>query len=280
VVVGMGFIDSEVAASLRQSDVEVTVVDRNSVPLRRILGEEVGRVVEEIHRDHGAELIFEDKVAAFEGVERVERITTERGRRIECDFVVVGLGVEPATELLAGTGVEIDNGIMVDEYLRTGVEGIYAAGDVANHYHPVFERHIRVEHWQNVLKQGPAAARNMLGENEPYGEIPWFWSDQYEHNLQYAGFHTEWDELVVRGSMEERIFLAFYRKGGRVLAAVSLNWGRDLRRSMPLIKAREPIEAAKLCDLDIDLRTLTSAAGARSDRSPISETELDGGAAT
>lgn len=259
VVVGMGFIGSEVAASLRQSGVEVTVVDRNPVPLRRVLGEEVGRVVKEIHRDHGAELIFEDKVAAFEGLERVERITTLRGHRIECDFVVVGLGVEPATELLAGTGVEIDNGIMVDEYLRTGVEGIYAAGDVANHYHPVFERHIRVEHWQNALKQGPAAARNMLGENEPYGEIPWFWSDQYEHNLQYAGFHTEWDELLVRGSTQERNFVAFYRKDRRVLAAVAINRGRDLRRSIPLIKAQEEIAAAKLCDLDVDLRKLAEA---------------------
>jgi 3-phenylpropionate/trans-cinnamate dioxygenase ferredoxin reductase component len=263
VVVGMGFIGSEVAASLRQSGVEVTVVDRNKVPLRRVLGEEVGRVVEGIHRDHGTELIFEDEVAAFEGAERVERITTRRGRRIDCDFVVVGLGVEPATELLAGTGVGIDNGILVDEYLRTGVEGIYAAGDVANHYHPVFERHLRVEHWQNALKQGPAAARNMLGENEPYGEIPWFWSDQYEHNLQYAGFHTEWDELVVRGSTEERNFAAFYRKDERVLAAVTINRGRDLRRSIPLIKAQEEIAAAKLSDLDVDLRTLAGAASLR-----------------
>ncbi len=256
VVVGMGFIGSEVAASLGQSGVEVAVVDRNTVPLRRVLGEEVGRVVEEIHRDHGTELIFEDKVAAFEGAERVERITTQRGQSIECDFVVVGLGVEPVTELLAGTGVEIDNGVLVDEYCRTGVEGIYAAGDVANHYHPVFKRHIRVEHWQNALKQGPAAARNMLEDNEPYGEIPWFWSDQYEHNLQYAGFHTEWDELLVRGSMEERNFVAFYRKDRRVLAAVAINRSRDLRRSIPLIKNQEEIAAAKLCDPDIDLRTL------------------------
>ena len=263
VVVGMGFIGSEVAASLRQSGVEVAVVDRNKVPLRRVFGEEVGRVVEEIHRDHGAELIFDDTVAAFEGAERVERITTQGGHRIECDFVVVGLGVEPATDLLAGTGVEIDNGVLVDEYCRTGVEGIYAAGDVANHYHPVFKRHIRIEHWQNALKQGPAAARNMLGENEPYDEIPWFWSDQYEHNLQYAGFHIEWDELVVRGSMGERNFVAFYQKDGRILAAVAMNQGRDLRRSIPLIKTQEEIAAAKLCDLDVDLRTLAGAAGLR-----------------
>jgi 3-phenylpropionate/trans-cinnamate dioxygenase ferredoxin reductase subunit len=256
VVVGMGFIGSEVAASLRQSGVEVTVVDRNTVPLRRVLGEDVGRVIEGIHRDHGTQLILKDTVAAFEGVSRVERVTTARGRRIECDFAVVGLGVEPATELLAGTGVEIDNGIVVDEYCRTNVEGIYAAGDVANHFHPVFGRHIRIEHWQNALKQGPAAARNMLGEGGPYEEIPWFWSDQYEHSLQYAGFHTEWDELVVRGSLEERSFVAFYRKDGRVLAAVAIGRGRDLRRSMPLIKAQEQVEAAMLRDPEIDLRTL------------------------
>jgi 3-phenylpropionate/trans-cinnamate dioxygenase ferredoxin reductase subunit len=263
VVVGMGFIGSEVAASLRQSGVEVVVVDRNEVPLRRVLGGEVGRVIEGIHRDHGTSMIFEDRVASFEGAGRVERVTTARGRRIECDFVVVGLGTEPVTDHLSGTGAQIDNGVVVDEYLRTSVEGIYAAGDVANHYHPVFERHVRVEHWQNALKQGPAAARNMLGEDEPYDAIPWFWSDQYEHNLQYSGFHTEWDELVVRGSMEERDFVAFYRKDERILAAVAVNRGRDLRRSIPLIKAREQIDAATLCDLAVDLRTLTGVAGPR-----------------
>ncbi len=263
VVMGMGFIGSEVAASLRQSGVDVVVVDRNTVPLRRVLGEEVGRVIEEIHRDHGTSMIFEDKVAAFEGAGRVERVTTARGRRIECDFVVVGLGTEAVTELLASTGAEIDNGVVVDEHLWTGVEGIYAAGDVANHYHPVFERRIRVEHWHNALKQGQAAARNMLGIDEPYHEIPWFWSDQYEHNLQYAGFHTEWDELVVRGSMDERNFMAFYRKDGRILAAVAINRGRDLRRAMQLIKIQAEIAVAQLCDLGIDLRTLAGAASLR-----------------
>jgi 3-phenylpropionate/trans-cinnamate dioxygenase ferredoxin reductase component len=263
VVVGMGFIGSEVAASLRQSGVEVTVVDRNKVPLRRVLGEEVGRVIEGIHRDHGTELIFEDTVAAFEGAGRVERVTTMGGRRLECDFVVVGLGVEPNTEPLARSGVKIDNGVLVDEYCRTGVEGIYAAGDVANHYHPVFGRHIRVEHWQNALKQGQAAARSMLGNGEPYQEIPWFWSDQYEHNLQYAGFHRDWDELVVRGSMEERSFVAFYRKDERVLAAVAIDRGRDLRRSMSLIKAKVQAEASRLRDPDVDLRTLVATVDTR-----------------
>jgi 3-phenylpropionate/trans-cinnamate dioxygenase ferredoxin reductase component len=263
VVVGMGFIGSEVAASLRRSGVDVVVVDRNRVPLRRVFGEEVGRVIQGIHRDHGTSMIFEDTVAAFEGAGRVGRVATARGRSIECDFVVVGLGTEPVTDLLAGTGVRIDNGVVVDEYLWTGVEGIYAAGDVANHYHPVFGRRIRVEHWQNALKQGPAAARNMLEKDEPYEDIPWFWSNQYEYNLQYAGFHTEWDELIVRGSLDERNFVAFYRKDKRVLAAVAVNRGKDLRRSMPLIKAQEPVDAAKLCDLDVDLRSLARVAGTR-----------------
>jgi 3-phenylpropionate/trans-cinnamate dioxygenase ferredoxin reductase subunit len=260
VVVGMGFIGSEVAASLRQMGVDVVVVERDPVPLRRVLGEEVGRVMEGIHRDHGATLIFEDTVAAFEGEGgRVGRVRTGHGRLIECDFVVMGLGIEPVTELLANTGAEIDNGIVVDEFCRTSVEGIYAAGDVANHYHPIFGRRIRVEHWQNALKQGPTAARSMLGKGDRYEEIPWFWSDQYDANLQYAGYHTEWDELVVRGSMEERNFVAFYRKSGRVLAAVSVNRGKDLRRSMRLIKAQRPVNTTKLRDPDVDLRTLVEA---------------------
>jgi 3-phenylpropionate/trans-cinnamate dioxygenase ferredoxin reductase subunit len=261
VVVGMGFIGSEVAASLRQLGVDVVAVERDKVPLVRVLGEEVGRVMEGIHQDHGASLIFEDTVAAFEEGQggRVGRVKTGHGRLIECDFVVVGLGIEPVTELLADTGAEIDNGIVVDEYCRTGVKGIYAAGDVANHYHPVFDRRIRVEHWQNAIKQGPAAARSMLGKGDRYDEIPWFWSDQYDANLQYAGYHTEWDELAVRGSMEERNFVAFYRKGGRVLAAVAVNRGRDLRRSMRLIKAQRPVDTTKLRDSDVDLRTLVDA---------------------
>ncbi|MGH3038270.1 MAG: NAD(P)/FAD-dependent oxidoreductase [Gaiellaceae bacterium] len=235
VVVGMGFIGSEITASLRQLGVEVEVVAPGSAPLERVLGEEVGAVLEKIHREHGVELHFGDPAAAFEGVDRVERLVTVAGRRIECDFAVVGVGIEPVTELAAGTGIELENGILVDEYCRTNVDGIYAAGDVANHFNPVFGRRIRVEHWDNARKQGSAAARSMLGKAEPYEEVYWFWSDQYDTNLQYAGFHTSWDELVVRGSLEERSFVAFYCTEGRVLAAVAVNRGKDLRRSIPLI---------------------------------------------
>ena len=256
VVVGMGFIGSEVAASLRQLGTEVAVIAPGSAPLERVLGKEIGAVIAEIHREHGVELHFGGSAASFEGSGRVERAVTTAGLAIECDFAVVGVGVEAAVELATGTGIEVDNGIVVDEHCRTNVAEIYAAGDVANHHNPIFGRRIRVEHWENALHQGAAAARSMIGKLEPYEEVYWFWSDQYDANLQYAGFHTAWDDLVVRGSFEERSFVAFYCAEGRVLAAVALNRGRDLRRSIPLIKGRQRVEPGRLSDPDVDLRTL------------------------
>jgi 3-phenylpropionate/trans-cinnamate dioxygenase ferredoxin reductase subunit len=256
VLVGMGFIGSEVAASLRHAGVEVTVIEPFKTPLFRVLGEQVGRVIEEFQREHGVQMIFEESVAAFEGTTRVRRVMTSSGRYVDCDFVVVGVGVEPATGVVAGAGVKIENGIVVDEYCKTNVEGVYAAGDVANHYHPVFGRWIRVEHWQNAINQGRAAARNMLDRHEPYDDVHWFWSDQYDYNLQYAGFHMGWDELVIRGSLEQRKFVAFYLQDSHIAAAVAINRGKDLRRSMPLIKARIELDPGKLRDEDIDLRSL------------------------
>ncbi len=144
---------------------------------------------------------YGEGVDAFEGDARVERVVTSSGgRRIECDLAVVGVGIEPAVDVVAGSGVEVDNGILVDELCRTNVEGIFAAGDVANHLHPLFGRRIRVEHWRNAIEHGAAAARSMLGKGVPYAEVHWFWSDQYDANIQYAGHHRAWDELVVRGS--------------------------------------------------------------------------------
>jgi 3-phenylpropionate/trans-cinnamate dioxygenase ferredoxin reductase subunit len=254
VVVGMGFIGAEVAASLRLSGVEVTVIEFFPTALFAALGERIGRVMEAIHRDEGVVMHFGDPVASFEGAGRVERVTTRSGRRIECDFVVVGVGIVPATDVLAGSGVEIDNGVVVDEHCRTRVEGVYAAGDVANHFHPLVGQRMRVEHWQNALRQGAAAARSMLGKEEPYREVHWFWSDQYEHNLQSAGFHIEPDDIVVRGSLEERNFVELHLKGGRLVGAVGLNRAKELRRSMALIKNGTPVDPDKLKDPEVDVR--------------------------
>ena len=259
VVVGMGFIGAEVAASMRQSGLEVVAVEPFRTPLYRALGEEIGRVVEGLHRDHGVEMLLDDAVTAFEGSGKVERVITRNGRRIECNLAVFGLGIEPATELVAGTAVRVDNGIVVDDQCRTNVPGIFAAGDVANHHHPVCGRRIRVEHWQNGVKQGAAAARSMLGRGQSYDEVHWFWSDQFDANIQYAGFHADWDTIVVRGSLAERKFLAFYLADGRVESVVAINQGRDLRRTLPIIKARVRVDPARLADPTVDLRTLAPA---------------------
>ena len=259
-LVGMGFIGSEVAASLRLRGVEVTVIEPFKTPLYRVLGEEIGRVFAELHRENGAHMLFEESVTAFEGTGHVQRVKTSAGHHIECDFVVVGVGVEPVTDLMVGSGVKIDNGIMVDEFCQTNVAGIYAAGDVANHFHPLFGRPIRVEHWQNAIHQGRAAARSMLGKREPYSDVHWFWSDQYDCNVQYAGFHTGWDELVVRGSLEERNAVVFYLQEQRIAAAVAFNRGRDLQRAMSLIKVRVQVEPAVLRDEGVDLRSLVPGA--------------------
>ncbi len=256
VVVGMGFIGSEVAASLRQKDLDVVAIEPAKTPLFRVLGEAVGQRIADLHRAHGVRTIFEDTVAAFEGTQRVARVITKGGLRLECDFVVAGIGIEPVVDILDGTGIHVDNGVVVDQYCQTSVPGIYAAGDVANHYHPVFERQIRVEHWHNAIKQGAAAARNMLGRAVPYDEIHWFWSDQYEANVQYAGFHTKWDQLVVRGRLDSGSFLAFYINDGRIDAVVGLNRAKDVRRAIPLIKARHMLNPDQLRDESIDLRSL------------------------
>jgi 3-phenylpropionate/trans-cinnamate dioxygenase ferredoxin reductase subunit len=253
VVAGMGFIGSEVAASLRQKGLSVTVIDGNVAPLARVLGEQVGRVLEGIHRDKGVRMHFEDRVASFEGSGRVERVVTAGGLTLECDFAVVGLGVEPVTDFLDGSGVEVENGVLVDELCRTNVPGVFAAGDVAAHYNPLFERRLRVEHWQNAIKHGQAAALSILGKGSPYRDTYWFWSDQYEMNLQYVGYHTEWDQLVVRGSLEDRNFLAFYVKEGRVLAAVGIGRGDEVQRCAALIDAGAPVDPVKLSDEGVDL---------------------------
>ncbi|HJP65746.1 MAG TPA: FAD-dependent oxidoreductase [Actinomycetota bacterium] len=255
-IVGAGFIGSEVSASLRARGVEVEVVEFGPAPLVRVLGPDISRVYEGIHRDHGVRFHFGEGVASFEGNGRVEALITDKGTRIDCDFAVVGVGIEPVTEVIEGTSIEVDNGVVVDEYCRTNVEGIFAAGDVANHFHPVFGRRLRVEHWDNALKQGAVAALNMLGRDEAFDDPHWFWSDQYEHNLQYVGHAIAWDDLVIRGSLEERDFVAFYVNQGMIDGVVGLDRGKQVRRAAALVKARTPVEPAVLRDEDVDLKKL------------------------
>jgi len=256
VCIGMGFIGAEVAASLRTIGRDVTVIEIFETTLYRILGPEIGRVLEGIHRDHGVTMHFSDSVARFEGDDRLERVVTESGKEMDADVAVIGVGTEPAVEIMAGTGLDQGGGIPVSSGLQTTVPGVFAAGDVALHDHPVFGP-IRVEHYDNAVKMGEHVAHAMLGSSEAFNDPHWFWSDQYDSKIEMAGYAPTWDKMVVRGSLEERSFCAFLLDaGGVVRSTVSLDWKRDVRRSFGLISSQVAPDPEALADPDVDLRKL------------------------
>jgi 3-phenylpropionate/trans-cinnamate dioxygenase ferredoxin reductase component len=256
VTIGAGWIGAEVAASARQRGCEVTIVETLALPLVRVLGPELGAIYRDIHVENGVQFLGEARLAAIEGDGRVRAVRREDGRRIDADFVVVGVGVTPRVELAQTAGIELDNGIAVDEYLRTSAPGIYAAGDVANALHPFYGARIRVEHWFNALNQGPSAARNMLDRREPYDHIPYFFSDQYDVGMEYAGYATQWDEVVFRGDPASREFIAFWLSEGVVLAGMNVNVWDVTDDIQALIRARRPVDKARLTNPETPLSAL------------------------
>jgi 3-phenylpropionate/trans-cinnamate dioxygenase ferredoxin reductase subunit len=262
-VVGMGFIGCEVAASLAQLGVQVTAVFPGANPLQRVLGEQIGALISALHRANGVRLLAGGKAAAFEGAERLESVVLADGERVACDFAVVGVGIDPQVPAIAGSAIAQDNGILVDEQCRSSATDIYAAGDVANHLHPVLGR-IRVEHYNSASHHGAAAARSMLGSADPFGYIHNFWSDQYEHTLQYVGHATSWDDFVVRGSLQEGKLVGFYLAAGVVQAAVGFDRGGDpewepdseMAASARLVAGRDRPNRGALTDERADLGSL------------------------
>jgi 3-phenylpropionate/trans-cinnamate dioxygenase ferredoxin reductase subunit len=232
VVIGLGFIGCEVAASLRMLGLEVTAIDPGRAPLARVLGPEVGGVIAALHQSNGVHLVLGDGVEQLEGGERVERVLTTSGQRFECDFVVAGIGIEPEVELLRVAGARISNGVEVDEYCRTSLPDVYAAGDIADHAHPLFGR-IRVEHYNNAEKQGRAAAASLLDKGVPYDYVHSFWSDQFDQTVEYVGFASQWDSITVEGSLPDRDFIVRYLRGGRLLAAAAMGRGGDPESDKP-----------------------------------------------
>ncbi len=265
VVVGMGFIGCEVAASLTQLGVHVTAIFPGKVPLERVLGQEIGTLIGAIHRANGVELLAGDQIVAFDGIGWLTAAVTAKGVRVPCDFAIAGVGIEPDVPAVSGPSIERDNGVEVDELCRTGAADVYAAGDVANHLHPLFGR-VRVEHYNNAEKQGAAAARSMLGSAAPYDYIHTFWSDQYEHKLEYAGHATKWDEFVVRGSVQEGRLIGFYLAKGLLQAAVGLDRGGDpeldrdseMAACARLVAVRARPAPGLLADEQVDLWSLGS----------------------
>jgi 3-phenylpropionate/trans-cinnamate dioxygenase ferredoxin reductase subunit len=256
VVVGGGWIGAEVAASARQRGLEVTLVSPDQVPLERALGREVGGIYRDIHAEHGVRMLMGARVEAFEGDGAVEGVRTSHGQQLECDFVVVGVGVRPRTRLATRAALAIGDGILVDEQLQTSAPGVFAAGDVASAQHPFYRERIRVEHWANALRQGPVAARNMLGAAEPHDCLPYFFSDQYEVGMEYSGFARGWDRVVFRGDVAAREFIAFWLAGDRVLAGMNVGVWDVVDPIQRLIRERVAVDVRRLSDPDVPLEEL------------------------
>jgi 3-phenylpropionate/trans-cinnamate dioxygenase ferredoxin reductase subunit len=260
VVVGAGWIGSEVAASARQAGLEVSLLERLAVPLENVLGPTIGGFYAELHRERGVELLTGVELEALEGAGRLERVRLADGRTIDCSAVVVGVGVAPRTALAEAAGLAVDNGLLVDASLRTSAPQVYAAGDVANAVHPFYGRRVRVEHWANALNQGPAAARNMLGGEEPYDRLPYFFSDQYDVGMEYTGLASGSDRIVLRGDPDARELIAFWIADGRVVAGMNVNVWDVTEPIQALIRSRALVDPARLQDPDVPLEALVPAA--------------------
>ena len=256
VIVGAGFIGSEVAAVCKTAGLEVTVLEIQHQPMSHILGEEMGAIYANLHNNRGVNLRLSEGIAEIHGSSRAEQVITDKGNAINCDFVVIGVGITPDTALAESAGLDVDKGILSDQYCQTSNSDIFAAGDVANWFHPGLGRRLRVEHWDNALNQGAAAAKSMLGAPEPYSPTLYFWSDQYDLNIQYLGHAAEWDEIAVRGNPADEKFTAFYLKNGSVHGALIVNNFRDIRPTRTLIGQQTPVTAAHLTNESTNLKQL------------------------
>ncbi|MEV4365114.1 FAD-dependent oxidoreductase [Nonomuraea sp. NPDC049625] len=253
-VVGAGWIGLETAAAARAAGVEVTVVEQERQPLLGVLGPEIGAVFAGLHRDHGVDLRLGARLAAV--TEAGVRLAD--GTHIDADAVVAGIGAVPETDLAAAAGLPVDNGVITTADLRTGDPDIFAAGDVANAYHPLLGGHIRVEHWANALNQPAVAARAMLGRQAAYDELPYFYTDQYDLGMEYVGHVPPGlaHDVVIRGDLAEREFLAFWLRNDTVIAAMNVNIWDQSDELKALVRAASPLDRAALADSATPLRRL------------------------
>ena len=259
VTVGAGWIGLEVTAAAREAGCEVTVVEPEPVALHRQLGPELGTVFADLHKEHGVVFRFGESVTEFRGSDgKVTGAVTSSGTVLPADLVVVGIGAIPSTGLAADAGLDVGNGVLVDAGLHTSAPDVFAAGDVANAYHPLYGKHVRVEHWANALNGGPAAARSMLNQGVSYNAVPYFYSDQYDLGMETAGLPEpgSYDQVVYRGDPEGREFVAFWLSGGAVVAGMNVNvW--DVNDDIQvLIRDRRRVDEARLADLDVVIADL------------------------
>jgi 3-phenylpropionate/trans-cinnamate dioxygenase ferredoxin reductase subunit len=261
VVVGAGWIGLETAAAAREHGCEVTVVEPQPTPLRAALGPEMGSHFAETHRQHGVDLRLGRSVAEIraEGG-RAVAVVTDDGDEIVTDTVVVGVGVVPNTELAQTAGLAVDNGVVVDQSLRTDDPDVFAAGDVANAFHPRYGQHIRVEHWANALHSGPAAAKAMLGQQVSYDNLPYFFTDQYDLGMEYTGWFPPggYDDVVTRGDLAADAFQTFWLADDRVIAGMHVNlWDDGIAPIEELIRGGKAVDPEALADPAVPLTDAT-----------------------
>ena len=261
VVIGAGWIGMETAAAARTAGADVVVLEYEQLPLLRVLGVEMAEVFADLHTDHGVDLRCGARINGVRpeaGRAGAGTVLLADGSGIDADVIVVGVGVTPDVELARSAGLEVDDGVVVDERLRTADSRIFAAGDVANAFHPLFGRRIRVEHWANALNQGPVAARAMLGQDVRYDRLPYFYSDQYDLGMEYTGYVIPggYDRVVVRGDVGRREFIAFWLAGGRVLAGMNVNVWDVTGPIGDLVRSGAPVDPARLADPDVPLTDL------------------------
>ncbi len=256
VVIGAGWIGAEVAASARQLGAPVAVVELASLPLERVLGPEVGALYRDLHAAQGVDLHLGAGVESFEGATAVERVRLSDGTVLPTSVVVVGVGVAPRDELARAAGLQVENGVAVNAQLAATAPGVFAAGDVANAFHPRYGRRIRLEHWSAALNQGPVAAKNMLGRGVSYDRTPYFFSDQYDLGMEYRGWAPGFEEVVFRGDPGSGQFIAFWLQDGRVVAAMNANVWDQGDALEALVSTGHRVDAKQLADPDIDLASL------------------------
>jgi 3-phenylpropionate/trans-cinnamate dioxygenase ferredoxin reductase subunit len=259
VVVGAGWIGLETAAAARAAGAEVTLLEAAELPLLRLLGREAAQVFADLHTEHGVDLRCGVQVAEITGAgRRANGVLLADGSRVDADAVVVGVGITPDTGLAEAAGLEIGNGIRVDAALRSSDPDIHAAGDVADAFHPLLGKYIRVEHWANALNQPQTAARAMLGQDVAYDRVPYFFTDQYDLGMEYTGYVEPggYDQVVFRGRKESREFIAFWVSRGRVLAGMNVNVWDVTDPIRELVTSGQPVDPAKLADPGVPLTDL------------------------
>jgi 3-phenylpropionate/trans-cinnamate dioxygenase ferredoxin reductase subunit len=256
-IVGAGWIGLEVAAAARHHGNAVTVVEPQPTPLHAVLGAQMGEVFGRLHREHGVELLTGTGVQEIRGTGGgVRSVVTDGAGEVPADVVLVGVGAIPNTELAAAAGLDVDNGVVTDAALRTSAPDVFAAGDIASAFHPLYGRHVRVEHWANALNQGPAAARSMLGQDVPYDRVPYFYTDQYDLGMEYSGLAGRGDTVVCRGNPDDGAFIAFWLDGGRVTAGMNVNVWDVTSPIQELIRSGRTVDVGLLTDVDVPLADL------------------------